>query len=365
MFEVEKISSDKSLLAILRNYTQLGQFRVEKPVISLVLREGGSNVEDLLANFKSETPEKKSSTKVAIDLAVVDGTVKITDQSTKQSWQIDKVNVNLNMPADAAQAMTLKATAEVADARQPGKLAADMSMKSAPDDKSKGSGDISVQSENLPLAAAQSFVARYLPQARLDGRLNGNVHAIWGGDKAPGKTIVNADLKTEGFAFAAAMLGTDCVQMRQLSAAGQIGMTDAGLDVEKTEIACDLGNFTGDPGNTNQGEIAGNVDLARLAAMLPGTLHIRKETQITSGQVQLALSSRQQAGADGQNAMVLHGQIDTGNLVAINNGRQFSWPKPDHFGAGRPRHRPRRRSSIACNANPISSRFTPPARPTT
>jgi len=327
MFEVEKISSDKSLLSILRNYTQLGQFRVEKPVISLVLRESGSNVEDLLANFKSETPEKKSSTNVAIDLAVVDGTVKITDQSTKQSWQIDKVNVDMSMPADAAQAMTLKASAEVADARQPGKLAADMSMTSPPDDKTKASGDIAVQSESLPLAAAQSFVARYLPQARLDGRLNGNIHAIWGGDKAPGKTIVIADLKTEGFAFAAAMLGKDVVQMRQLSAAGQIGMTDAGLDVEKTEIACDLGNFTVS-GNTNQGEIAGNVDLARLAAMLPNTLHIRKETQITSGQVQLTLSSRRQAGADGQNGVVLHGQIATDNLVALNNGRQFSWPNP-------------------------------------
>ncbi|MGA2797045.1 MAG: DUF748 domain-containing protein, partial [Thermoguttaceae bacterium] len=327
LFEVEKISSDKSLLSILRNYTQLGQFRVEKPVISLVLREGGSNVEDLMANFKSDTPEKKSSANVAIDLAVVDGTVNITDQSTKQSWQIDKVNVDLSMPADAAQAMTLKASAEVADPRQPGKLAADLSMTSAPDDKTTGSGDIAMQSESLPLAAAQAFVARYLPQARLDGRLNGNVHAIWGGDKAPGKTIVNVDLKTEGFAFAAAMLGTDCVQLRQLSAAGQIGMTDAGVDVEKTEIICDLGNFTVS-GNTNQGEIAGNVDLARLAAMLPGTLHIRKETQITSGQVQLALSAREQAGADGKNTVVLHGQIATGDLVATENGRQFSWPNP-------------------------------------
>jgi hypothetical protein len=338
LFEVEKISSDKSLFAILRNYTQLGEFRVEKPVISLVLRDGGSNVEDLMANFKSDTPEKKSSTNVAIELAVVDGTVKITDQSTKQSWQIDKVNVDLNMPADAAQAMTIKASAEIKNGDRPpdergqspfspGKLAADMSMTTAPDDKTTGSGEIEVQSESLPLAAAQSFIARYLPQARLDGRLNGNVHAIWGGDKAPGKTIVIADLKTEGFAFAAAMLGTDCVQMRQLSAAGQVSMTDAGVDVEKTEIVCDLGNFTVS-GNTNQGEIAGNVDLARLAAMLPSTLHIRKETQITSGQVQLALSSRRQAGADGQNAVVLHGQIATGDLVATENGRQFSWPNP-------------------------------------
>ena len=62
--------------------------------------------------------------------------------------------------------------------------------------------------------------------------------------------------------------------------------------------------------------------------MMPCTLHIRKETQITSGQVQLTLSQKMQTTADGQNTVVLHGQIATDNLVAINNGRQFSWPNP-------------------------------------
>jgi len=342
MIEASAISSDKSLLAILRNYTQLGQFRIEKPVISLVLRENGSNVEDMLANFKSEPSEKKSSTSVALDLAVVDGVIKITDQATKQNWQIDKVNVNLSMPADNAQAMTLKATAEMADPRQPGKLAANLSMKSAPDDKSTGSGDLTVQSENLPLAMAQSFVARYLSQARLDGRLNTQIHALWG-EVAQGKTIVQADLAVQEFVFAAAMLGTDSVQLPQVRAAGQITMTAARLDVEKTTLQCDLGNFTVTGGMNldeqgknstfasllhQQCEIAGNVDLARLAAMLPGTLRIRKETQITSGQVKLALSSKPQAAADGQNNMVWHGQIETDNLIATDKGRQFAWPNP-------------------------------------
>jgi translocation and assembly module TamB len=200
-------------------------------------------------------------------------------------------------------------------------------MKSAPDDKSKGSGDATVQSENLPLAAAQSFVARYLPQAKLDGRLKCNIHALWGGDKAPGKTIVQVDADADQFVFAAQMLGTDVVQLQQIRAAGQITMADASVDIGKTTIQCDLGNLSM-TGGMAQCEIAGNVDLARLAAMLPNTLHIRKETQITSGQVRLALSSRQQAAADGKNRMVLHGQIETDNLIAINNGRQFAWQKP-------------------------------------
>ncbi|MGD0654904.1 MAG: DUF748 domain-containing protein [Thermoguttaceae bacterium] len=327
MFEVEKISSDKSLLAILRNYTQLGCFRVEKPTVTLVLRDGGSNVEDLLANFKSETPEKKSSANVAIDLAVADGTVTIIDQSTKQSWRIDKVNADFNMPSDAAQAMTLKASAEVADARQPGKLAADVSIISSPDDKSKASGNIAVQSENLPLAAAQSFVARYLTHARLDGRLNCKIHAVWGGEEAKEKTAVQYDLSADQFLFAAEMLKTDCVQLTQFRAGGEISILTAGFDIGKTTVQCDLGNFSVS-GNMNQCELAGNVDIARLAAMLPNTLHIRKETQITSGQVQLALSLKQQPTADGQNGAVLHGQIAAGNLVATENGRQFAWPNP-------------------------------------
>ena len=115
--------------------------------------------------------------------------------------------------------------------------------------------------------------------------------------------------------------------MKQLSAAGQISMTDAGVDVEKTEIVCDLGNFTVS-GNTNQGEIAGNVDLARLASMLPCTLHIRKETQITSGQVQLALSCQRQAGATVKTPWSCTGRSPRDNLVAMNNNRQFSWPNP-------------------------------------
>ncbi len=341
MLEAAEISSDKSLLAILRDYTHLGQFRLEKPTISIVLREGGSNVEDLLANFKSETPEKKSSVNVAIDLTVADGTIKITDQAANQTWQLDKVSANLSMPADGSQAMTLKAWAEMSDSRQPGKLTVNLTMKTGQDDKTKDAGDITVASENLPLAMAQSLMGRYLKKTRLDGRLDCQIHALWGGEGAQGKTIVQADLAAENFVFAAAMMGSDRVELPQMRAASQITMSADRLDVEKTRLQCDLGNFAvsgginlDQKGNAstldwllrNQYEVQGSVDLARLAAMLPNTLHIRKETQITSGQVEIVFTSRRQA--DAQSGMVWHGQIATGNLIASQSGRQFSWPNP-------------------------------------
>ncbi len=336
------ISSDKTLLQLLRNYTDLGRFRIERPTISLVLRKDGSNVEDLLANFQSKTEEKRP-TKMSLELAVVDGTLKIIDQAANQSWQFEKLNLILDMPADDIQPMTLKASAQLADSRQPGKLLADLKMKSSPDNKSKDYGDLVVQSENLPLAAVQSLAGRFLGPTRLDGRLNSQIHAVWGGEGAEDKMIIQADVATEQFVFASPLLGSDVVQLPQVHALGQVTKSANRLDIEKTALQCDLGNLTLSSGMTwedrgkglsaasllrQRHEIAGRVDLARLAAMLPNTLHIRKETQITSGQVQLAFSSQARTSADGQSNMAWHGQIEADNLVAVDNGRQFAWQKP-------------------------------------
>src|SRR3954467_827728 len=49
--EVPLIKSRKSLLAIALNYGDLGTFDVDQPKARIVLRKGGSNVEDFLAKL--------------------------------------------------------------------------------------------------------------------------------------------------------------------------------------------------------------------------------------------------------------------------------------------------------------------------
>ena len=190
---------------------------------------------------------------------------------------------------------------------------------------------------------AQSLIGRYLPQTKLDGRLKCDAHALWSGDGNNAKMTIQGSIDADQFLFASSALGTDSVQLPQIHAAGQVTQSAKQLTIEKAVFQCDLGDFTVTSTMNLQGQgkdfavasilhqrhdLAGRVDLARLAAMLPNTLHIRKETQITSGQVQLALSSQPQANADSQNAAVWHGQIEADNLVATDHGRQFAWVKP-------------------------------------
>jgi hypothetical protein len=346
MLTAASVTGDKSLLAIACNYSQLGRFRVDKPLVSIVMRERGSNVEDLMDKLPPSPPEsgQKPSAGVAVDLEISDGAIKITDEPAKQSWQFDKFDVRLALPADSNQPMTLKASAVLTDGRQPGKLSAEFSMKSSAADKTKNSGDATLQLENLPLSAMQTLLDRAMPKSRLAGRLNCEIHALWGGEKAEGKTIIQATAAAEEFAFAAPALGNDCVQLSHLSAGAQIVQSAEKVDIEKVGLDCDLGDITiigglqrNDPMKGMSADslmrqpcrISGRLDIARLAAMLPCTLHIRPGTQITSGQVQFGLISQPPpAGANDGSKWLWHGQVETGKIMAVNANRPIEWNNP-------------------------------------
>jgi hypothetical protein len=109
------------------------------------------------------------------------------------------------------------------------------------------------------------------------------------------------------------------------------------LNIDKSSFDCDLGNvaLSGTAPLGQQGgllldalarqrqEISGRVDLARLARLLPATLHLRQEMQINSGQVQWMLSSK-----PNPQGPVWHGQLDAANLTAVRQGKQLAWERP-------------------------------------
>ena len=89
---------NRSLTALLLNYTDLGQIRLVNPKMTLVLRDDGSNVEDLLAKYltaKENNEPKPSSSTIGLSLEMIDGSLSVTDQRTGHSWQIEKVTAKV------------------------------------------------------------------------------------------------------------------------------------------------------------------------------------------------------------------------------------------------------------------------------
>ena len=328
---VPSAAGDRSLAAILMNSSNLGRFRLEKPKLSLVLRDDGSNLEDLAAKYLAPQaePQPKSSSSIAIALEIVDGSLAVTDQSAGKTWQVEKMAVTLDMPGGSGDAMAVKAAAELPDAQRPGKIAAALS-------KSPEGGNVTADIEQVSLEMFRALLARFMPGTTLAGRLSSTVRGSWSADPKAANRI-EADVNAEGFALAAPMLKGDVVKLERLRGSCRAAVQSDRVEIESASLDCDVGdvalsstlqldgkdNFSLDALSKQRHELKGRIDLARLAQLLPATLHLREEMQIRTGQLQVAISSK----PDPQGG-VWHAQLDAANLTAVHQGREIAWQRP-------------------------------------
>ena len=326
---------DRSLMGLLWDYSNLGRLRLESPKLSLVLRDDGSNLEDLLAEYLAPTEE--SSADVGLSLEIVDGGLSVTDQPTGRSWQVQNLAANIEMPEGPDGPLTASVSADLADTRRPGKLTGGLKMAT-------GGGEATLSTTSLPLAMFRALAARFAPGTTCDGWLSSDLKASWDGNQG-GKNRVQADLSADEFAMTTPELQTDTVRFQRLRAVCQASWQADRLEIEKSSVDCDLGNVTL-TGSASLGEengfsldslshqpceLSGRIDLAQLARLLPATLRLRQHVEINSGQLQLALSSRPVVSVEGppeQPGMKWHGQLDASNLTAVASGRQITWQQP-------------------------------------
>ena len=326
LLEIPEARGDASLLAILFNKTRLGHFRLHEPKLTLVLRDDGSNLEDAIAAYLKST--EPSTMDVSVEAA--GGTVLVQDARSRKSWQIDQFQLTWIDPLDPGQPAQWKLSGIVADGGQSGKIEAALTLR--------GQGDeATLKTEGVPLGMFAPLARRWAPGLRLDGRLTSSLAARWDAGNPEGATVVGGRLTGEGLQVRLPALGSDQPRLERLQASGQVVWKKGQLQCNRVSLESDLGNLSfagtldlsGSAGNRLAATLAqswdlnGQLDLARLAALLPNTLRIRKATAITSGQVQLALSSRR-----GKEGMVWQGRLEASNLAAVRDGQRLQWQQP-------------------------------------
>ncbi len=339
VLEIPEVAGNRSLLSLLWNSNKLGRFKLREPKLQVVVREDGSNVEDLLANYLNA----KTSTPRDVDVEIVDGSLALGESGTAKPWQIEKLQLFLRMPLDQAKPIEATVSGSVPDGKSAGQFAMDLKMAQGSAGKegkeaSQGPVEASLKTEAMPLAMFDPILGRLAAKTRLEGRMSSKLQCQWNTEQAPGKLAVQGTVEAERFTLSAAALGTDQLQLQKARANCQFAWQDGRLQVDQLVAETDVGNtsvvgvFQWDDQSAQDMlavlrqqsfEVQGQVDLTRLAKMLPNTLCIRKGTQITSGQMNLAMTGRQ--GAEG---MVWQGRFETTNLTAVNGKRQLVWEQP-------------------------------------
>ena len=340
LLHAPRVEGSKSLAALLRDLSDLGDFRLEKLAVRVVCSRNSTNLEDALSYWlqKKETPPEPPPALegLAVRAECTRASLVMEDEETGRTWTLDPVDISLAVPHDRRTGVRLQLKAAVTDAHMNGRVEADVSARLV---EASGSLRIRAQGElhaaDVPLSLAEPFLRRFEPQIKLDGRLGAELR-LHGGDGQPG----SPDLRLEGsvsaqsLALGAPLLGPDILRLARVEAPCRVSLDGSRLLVEQLETrsevgkaslagAIDLGRGIRDALNQPGHRVDAELDLVRLAGLVPNTLRLTKDTRITSGS--LALHVRSSPRPDG---VQWEGDLRTSDLQGMYQGQPITWKEP-------------------------------------
>lgn len=323
-----RIEGRKSLLALLWDHADVGAFRIERPTLHIACGEQDTNLERAFAHWlqPGEKPDSEPSLAgIGLQLEIVEASLQLHDEPTDRRWAIEPVDVSLTLPRDRRNPLQLTLH---------GAIETDLSMQyverqgAAPALK----GQATVGGEALSLAMLAPFLRRVEPAATLDGRLSVQLTAHWDETNASGR--LEGQVAARDLAVAGPWLGKDRLHLKQLKLPCRVAMANGEVTVEQAEFQCDAGSASVigrfDPRKDFESllrqpglQAALQVDLAKLAALLPHTLHLQQDMRITSGQLTGKIGSA--ARTEG---VVWEGTLNTSDIQAMHQGQPIAWREP-------------------------------------
>lgn len=344
VLEVPRLVGDKALLALLFETASLGRFQLDAPKLHLVLREGGSNLEDLLARWLDP---KQPARQFEVAVTASEASIAVMDQRTRRTWQVDAVGVELSVPAERTKPIELRLWGNV-----PGQLRAGLVEVSLEVHRNSAEANgvappeavdsLLLKTEGGPLGLAEPLLRRLVAGLELSGRCTGSLSCRWDHAGPGRRVLLEGKLRAEEMRFALPALGRDRPALAWVEASGRLLWQEGRLECQRVAVECEAGRLAM-TGTLDWGEqyarqwgagllrqvceVRGEVDLARLAAMLPGTLRIQKGTQVTSGQLRFEYAGRRQRQGNFE-GMVWQARVEAANLTGLREGRRIAWQQP-------------------------------------
>ena len=198
VLSTSSIAGNRTLAAIACNYTKLGLFRIDSPKLSVVVREKGSNVEDLLAKYltsSSATTSQTSaaSTKIGLAVELVDGSASVADERLGQVWRIGNLGMKFDMSEGVDGPILADVSAEMSASTTP---ATEKSAQSASKLKvglkmTAGANEATVDIQQFPLAMLRTVLSRYTSGTTLDGQLTVSAKLTQGATATHGEAAID------------------------------------------------------------------------------------------------------------------------------------------------------------------------------
>ena len=318
------MTCSKSLLSLARNSDDTGTITIDGLVLRVTSDKQTTNLEELIRPYLSASGEPESPHRPALSIRITNGTINLHDGDKQFDHELTALTAAIDIAADPSA--PIKASFSVASGTS-GTLAADLSI---------GAGDqVKLTAVNFPLNPFASALRRIAPTADLSGTLTADVALDLGKDAAGASTLHAAgNISTRSLVVAGPWIPKDRFALAVLDMPFQISTHGGTVHVDRLSLACDAGKLSAagtfkPEGSVDQlvdtagVKVDADIDMARVAGLLPNLLRIRAGTEIKEGGVKLHLES-----AAGPSGTVWSGMVSTTALKAARDGREFTWEQP-------------------------------------
>ena len=335
----ERIALDRSLLELVLSQTDLGKLTVQQPTVHLVTRPESSNLEDLLAHFSAEptsAPQAttSSSPPIAMQVEVIGGRIEARDTTTERVWSLTNANASAHVGSQFPGSLAAQLAAEISIPDQ--SVAGRLNLRL--EQTSSAESQVQLLLDNLPLEPLQPWLARVLPGAWLNGNASSDAQVvIQTGQQGALRLQSTGRLEASQVSLQAEALAGDRLRIESLQAPWEIQLTDSDLQIRDFNLQTDWASLTAQGAfdlaelssaslenlPRTPANLSGQVQLARLAAMLPNTLRLRQGIWIDSGDLEFQAETR--ASAEGPTWTA---NATVANVVGNDGRRAIRWEQP-------------------------------------
>lgn len=324
LLSVPRVTSSKSLVALIRDRSDLGEFTIDRPAIDIVCEGTTTNLEDTFAAYLKDDGTPPRPTRPAVAVRVDDGALTVRDGS--QTWQFTVVDVTAAVPAARTEPVTAKLSAAISGS-PPGKIEADISTGAA--------GRAKFAAAGFPLESLAPLLRRIDPAATVAGTFTANLVAEWGTDPAGRPTAkVDGTAAARDLDLAGPWFQGDHLRLASAELPVKAAIDGKKIRVDRAELRCDVGfisavgTFDPDVPAEKLFELPGvslnaDIDLAKLAAMFPKLLHVRDGTAFREGKLTANLTSKATPAGT-----AWEGELRTSALKAVRESREIRWDEP-------------------------------------
>ncbi len=352
LLHVPRLEGNKSLAAILCHPFDLGEFRLTQPVLHVVCSGDSSNLETTLAYWlqKRETPSDSGFALdgIAIRGVLAQARILLEDEDSGRTWSLDPLDLTVAIPRNRRTPLRVEMSATAVEKVGPAsgrssQLSADVSAHfvemtggtPVPPGSPRLRAEGELRADDLPLDVAEPFLRRLAPHIHLHGRLNTNVKLRPSDGQAGSPDVrLEGSVSLQALTLSDPLLGPDILRLQRVQAPLRISLDGSRLSIEQMEIqseigkislagtldlAKDLGCAHIQPGH----RIDAELNVARLADLVPNALHLTKDTRMQSGTLSLHLHS-----ALRDDRVLWEGNLRTSDLEGLYQAQRITWKEP-------------------------------------